>query len=589
MLKLTSFLPLLVTVSCFANGQSFSLGSDYDPERYMQTQIPPPLARGDYTNLPQRVVLDKYLPQIKNQGSSGSCVGWSTTYAAFTASYNYWLEASELTKRSSKGFSPAFTFNQIKISRDCEGGSYISDALKVLQKQGALSIAEFPYSDKSCYILPTSSQINKAQAYRISEFVRLSSTLSRRSMVVATRKMLAKKSPVVIGMPVGPDFMDYNGMGRTIGFSENLQSVLEQGGLSAIYALEGFGGHAMTVVGYDDNRDGGAFKVMNSWGTDWGDKGFFWIKYKDYQSFIAQAYGVVGQPVSKPPPPKPIANFTANTVLKGLNDKPLTLVSTANGYQLKQPLPSGSLLRAEVNVSSGSFVYIVGTDTANANHVVLFPKDNNISNFVPENNTLLLPGPSEDYYIKLDNQPGTDQLIIFHSKVKLDIKGIASKLDEYKAKPIAKRLALVINSAAQRKYSEGSYQAYMQKQHVLTNVIEITHNAESVISTDRTAPKIAILSPAITGADAFIDGNSKQRYVTEDIVTIRGIAQDNIDISDVEIDNAYDVKFSSRGAFIAKVDLSDVAFGQAKVINIRAVDANQNSSETAVKLVKSKK
>jgi hypothetical protein len=35
--------------------------------------------------------------------------------------------------------------------------------------------------------------------------------------------------------------------------------------------------------------------------------------------------------------------------------------------------------------------------------------------------------------------------------------------------------------------------------------------------------------------------------------------------------------------------LSDVAFGKAKVINIRAVDANQNSSETAVKLVKSEK
>ena len=129
----------------------------------------------------------------------------------------------------------------------------------------------------------------------------------------------------------------------------------------------------------------------------------------------------------------------------------------------------------------------------------------------------------------------------------------------------------------------------MQKQNVLTNVIEITHNAESVVSTDRTAPKIVILSPAITGADAFIDGNSKQRYVTEDIVTIRGIAQDNIDISDIEIDNAYDIKFSSRGAFIAKVDLSDVDFGKGKVINIRAVDANQNSSETAVKLVKSEK
>jgi len=31
------------------------------------------------------------------------------------------------------------------------------------------------------------------------------------------------------------------------------------------------GGHAIVVVGYDDNR--GAFKIINSWGTNWGNEG----------------------------------------------------------------------------------------------------------------------------------------------------------------------------------------------------------------------------------------------------------------------------------------------------------------------------
>jgi C1A family cysteine protease len=36
-------------------------------------------------------------------------------------------------------------------------------------------------------------------------------------------------------------------------------------------------GHAMVLVGYDDQR--GAFKVINSWGTRWGEGGFGWIAY----------------------------------------------------------------------------------------------------------------------------------------------------------------------------------------------------------------------------------------------------------------------------------------------------------------------
>ena len=32
--------------------------------------------------------------------------------------------------------------------------------------------------------------------------------------------------------------------------------------------------HAMTIIGYDDNKYGGAFEVMNSWGEAFGNKGF---------------------------------------------------------------------------------------------------------------------------------------------------------------------------------------------------------------------------------------------------------------------------------------------------------------------------
>ncbi len=37
------------------------------------------------------------------------------------------------------------------------------------------------------------------------------------------------------------------------------------------------GGHAVMAVGYDDNRE--AVIVRNSWGKEWGDKGYFYMPY----------------------------------------------------------------------------------------------------------------------------------------------------------------------------------------------------------------------------------------------------------------------------------------------------------------------
>ena len=43
------------------------------------------------------------------------------------------------------------------------------------------------------------------------------------------------------------------------------------------YQGPSYGGHAMLIVGYDDEKQ--AFKVRNSWSEDWGDNGYVWISY----------------------------------------------------------------------------------------------------------------------------------------------------------------------------------------------------------------------------------------------------------------------------------------------------------------------
>jgi C1A family cysteine protease len=43
------------------------------------------------------------------------------------------------------------------------------------------------------------------------------------------------------------------------------------------------GGHAIVAIGYDDakkiGKDKGALLIRNSWGTEWGDKGYGWLPY----------------------------------------------------------------------------------------------------------------------------------------------------------------------------------------------------------------------------------------------------------------------------------------------------------------------
>ncbi len=249
-----------------------------------------------HRGLPSSVDLSPKMPPIGNQGRQGSCVGWSSTYAIRSfhenARRNWGYDSPWSGGAGEKVFTPAFTYNQINGGSD--DGSYPTDALDLLVKVGALPWKYMPYAESDFRAQPTAEMKRKAGEFRMERFEQLDYTNPD-----ALKAVLASGSPILIGVKVYDNFYQLG---------------------SAVYDhFEGpfRGGHAITVVGYDDGKTSaqgmrGAFRLFNSWDTDWGTNGYGWIAYDFMSQGADEAYTLIGQggapqpgPNNEPDEPEP--------------------------------------------------------------------------------------------------------------------------------------------------------------------------------------------------------------------------------------------------------------------------------------------
>lgn len=275
---LIALLPLLAT----AQEPQFSTGLEFAPtEAYEQFPKTPKYR----AVLPDRVDLSSRLPSPGDQGNQGSCVAWAVAYAA--RSYYDGLAAGQALNPKS-AFSPAYIYNQIRSKQsDCLSGSSIEGALNLLKNQGVARLEDFPYSDNNCSRIPS----NAVRSSAFSNAIRGWKSI-KYGQIETVKGELYRGNPVVVGMNI-PDSFQYV-RGPAIFSDLNASSR---------------GGHAMTIVGYDDQR--GAFKLLNSWSTSWGDGGYGWVDY-DAMALRGREYYVMQvdpppKPPEPPPPPPPPA------------------------------------------------------------------------------------------------------------------------------------------------------------------------------------------------------------------------------------------------------------------------------------------
>lgn len=227
--------------------------------------------RPTYRNfLPASKDLSEFFPPVGRQGAQSSCVGWALGYAA--RSY-YARRESGSDEILPEPFSPSFIYNQTKEG-NCGSGSSISSGLKLLETVGEVGLSEFPYDPKDCSREPTPAQLDKAKYHRIKSWARVET-----SQIDAIKAEIYQGNPVVIGLRV------------TLGFYQ-----LKRGTYSDV-SDSSSGGHALVVVGYSDERQ--AFKVVNSWGENWGERGFGWISYSAMMKRIQNAFVMLPNGVMK--------------------------------------------------------------------------------------------------------------------------------------------------------------------------------------------------------------------------------------------------------------------------------------------------
>lgn len=310
-------------------------------------------------------------PCVRSQGQIGSCTTWATTYYQFgyqVAAMNSWDAKNDAIKQ----FSPKWTYNF--INRGENKGSSFYDAYELLKSQGAVRYSEFVptgiateaeyrewYLDKDA--------MKNALLYRVSDYKHLSFADTVTDTPIKTSNdicLVVMKSLLNSGkvLTFSTDFgeWDYQQLNNQYNSELNNQYVC----IKQVNNNDKWDGHAMAIVGYDDNityelngdniiqdYEKGAFKIVNSWGEKYGNDGFIRVMYDALnQKSNADIQNVSGR--------QPIFDDYGYYVIT-VDSYPLDLVSEvtitqSNRNRIYMDLSSSSEDKLEPNKGSGNYI-----------------------------------------------------------------------------------------------------------------------------------------------------------------------------------------------------------------------------------------
>lgn len=225
--------------------------------------------------------LERYAP-IPYAQNGGTCVAHAFTNARTI------LIAKELNVTKKEDiirllFSPYHFYYEVSggYTGNCEGGLDLTKAAKNALNKGfcLLSSVEwqayYPFTNTARCSKPYYSSSLSQNRLAARKFA--PDNLYGVQSIDDIRNALSNNMPIIIGMAVPNSFTNCQSKTWYPASTDSYKSA---------------GGHAMLIVGYDDSYQGGAVRIMNSWGTDWADGGFVWIKYTDFAKWAYGGYAM---------------------------------------------------------------------------------------------------------------------------------------------------------------------------------------------------------------------------------------------------------------------------------------------------------
>lgn len=203
-------------------------------------------AKSDRVDFPTTYELT--MPEVKNQGSVGSCVAHAL---ALTAEF-YNVKETGVPMTLSTGY----IYGNRLLSTHKGSGMYTRDAIKTMTRFGDVPYEDFPYNVEVPYAIQkfeaeAEKLEEKGLNYKFASYFRLNDEN-------AMKAHLLDGNPIIFAMKWFDDIKIVKGVMVTEEITSNKT-----------------GGHCMVIYGWNET----GWLVQNSWGKTWGKKGRFVLPY----------------------------------------------------------------------------------------------------------------------------------------------------------------------------------------------------------------------------------------------------------------------------------------------------------------------
>lgn len=200
-----------------------------------------------------------FLPAVWDQLTTGSCTGHGVTAAKMYARAKQGLPFVDLSR-----LFPYWNARVAEGSQDSDSGAVIADVVAATQALGDCPYTDLPTDANLVTVAPSAEAFSDALAHKALSATRVWGSAGP-GLEYHTKHCIS-----VLGLPVVYGITVY----------ESFES--DEVAKSGIVPIPGpseqvLGGHCIVAVGYDDAAQ--LVLSRNSWGTDWGQAGYFQIPY----------------------------------------------------------------------------------------------------------------------------------------------------------------------------------------------------------------------------------------------------------------------------------------------------------------------